>query len=78
MRRWRQRFDVPYAMIQMMPDLEPTVMGEGTDDQGRKYMIQRYVSKTTHKVYECRFPASGDPACVELPDAKPDSPLPTK
>jgi hypothetical protein len=70
--------DVPYTMVQMMPDLVPTVMGEGTDDQGRKFMIQRYVSKTTHKVYECRLPASGDPTCAEMPGTKPDSPLPTK
>ena len=71
-------FDVPYTMVQMMPDLVPTVMGEGTDDQGRKYMIQRYVSKTTHKVYECHFPAAGDPTCAELPDATPDAPIPAK
>ena len=71
-------FDVPYTMVQMMPDLVPTVMGEGTDDQGRKYMIQRYVSKTTHKVYECHLPAAGDPTCAELTDVAPDAPIPAK
>ena len=45
--------DVPYAMIQMMPDLEQTVSGEGTDGQGRRFMIQRYVSKTCTKTDQC-------------------------
>ncbi len=68
--------DVPYAMIQMMPDLEQTVSGEGTDGQGRRFMIQRYVSKTTGRIYDCVISAGADmPKCAEMPansPAKPD------
>ena len=66
-----QPVDVPYAMIQMMPDLAETISGEGTDGQGRRFMLQRYVSKTTGRVYECVFMSGTDmPKCAEFPGAE--------
>jgi len=66
-----QPVDVPYATIQMMPDLTATMSGEATGSNGERYMIQRYVSKTTGKVYECVFPASpAVPKCAEMKDAE--------
>jgi hypothetical protein len=69
-----QPVDVPYAMIQMMPDLVPTLSGEGKDGQGRQFMIQRYTSKTTGKIYECVFLGSEMPKCAEMPATKPAAP----
>jgi hypothetical protein len=67
--------DVPYAMIQMMPDLQQTVSGEGTDAEGKRFMIQRYVSKTTGKIYDCVFSADADmPKCAEMPVRSPPKP----
>ena len=62
-----QPVDVPYAMILMMPELRASVVGEGTDEQGRHYMIQRYDSHDG-RVFQCVFVGADTPKCTQLPE----------
>jgi hypothetical protein len=60
--------DVPYAEIEaIMGDLEATVRGEGLGKSNERFIIQRYVSKSTGAVYDCLFAGSEAPQCALIP-----------
>ena len=62
--------DIPYAEIErMMGDLEATVRGEGFGDGNERFIIQRYVSKTTGAIYDCLFAGAEPPQCALIPPA---------
>ena len=62
--------DIPYAEIErMMGDLEATVRGEGMGDGNERFIIQRYVSKSTGAVYDCLFGGAEPPKCALMPPA---------
>jgi hypothetical protein len=70
-----QPVEVPYSMIQMMADLQPTIMHDGVNDRGQHYMIQRYVSQSGDKVYDCTFIVGQETTCVSVvvhPDDPPE------
>jgi hypothetical protein len=67
-----QPVEVPYSMILMMADLQPTIMRDGVNDKGQHYMLQRYVSQSGDKVYDCTFIVGTQTTCVAVvvhPDA---------
>jgi hypothetical protein len=60
--------DIPYAEIErMMGDLEATVRGEGLGEGNQRFIIQRYVSKSTGAVYDCLFAGVEPPKCALIP-----------
>lgn len=62
--------DIPYAEIErMMGDLEATVRGEGLGEGNERFIIQRYVSKSTGAVYDCLFAGAEPPRCALIPPA---------
>jgi hypothetical protein len=62
--------DIPYAEIEkMMGDLEPTIRGEGIGEGNERFIIQRYVSKSTGAVYDCLFEGAEPPICGLIPPA---------
>ena len=70
-----QPVDVPFAIIQSMPDLAQVATSDGTTGDGRRFAIYRYVSKTTGRVYECVFMTGEQtPRCAEFPPEKPQNP----
>jgi hypothetical protein len=73
--------DVPYAEIErMMSDLEATARGEGIGDGNERFIIQRYVSKSTGAIYDCLFAGTEAPKCALIPptDNAPGDPSGTK
>ena len=62
--------DIPYAEIERMADdLEAGARGEGIDDNNHRFVIQRFVSRSSGAVYDCLFPATGAPRCALIPPA---------
>jgi hypothetical protein len=62
--------EIPYAEIErMMGDLEATVRGEGMGEGNERFIIQRYVSKSTGAVYDCLFEGTAAPRCAIIPSS---------